>query len=410
MPKIIERWSHDSILHALNTRRILLLLGARQCGKTTLAKSLSSLDMSYRTLDDPTLLQSAKSDPEGFVQHKTKTLIIDEVQRAPDLLLAVKKEVDENTRYGQYLLTGSTNITSLPQVMESLAGRVRKIRLRPLTQGEILGNAPRFLTDAFNEAFRQEVDPISKSQLLGLALRGGYPEVVALDKSERRAWHLDYMEALLERDLRDIVNIQNKEALYELVHILAAWSSKLMDVSDIGRGLAIKRPTVESYISSLELLYIVERVKPWTNTDYDRVGKKSTLFFTDSGLMAALLNWHKDTIRFDGEKSGKLIETFAFNEIAAQIDLNRNQYSLRHYRDREQREIDFIVERNDGAILGIEVKGGSALNQKSFRHLKWFQENLAKERPFIGIVLYSGKHIAPFGKNLWAVPFSMLWS
>jgi predicted AAA+ superfamily ATPase len=196
----------------------------------------------------------------------------------------------------------------------------------------------------------------------------------------------------------------------DLVRTLAAWSGKFMDLSAIGSGLSIRRPTIESYINALETLYLIERVYPWTKTDYARVGKQSRLFMVDSGLMASLLSWKMDQVRLDSDRSGKLVETFAFNEIMAQVDAGDGRYELFHYRDREKREIDFLIEREDNALLGIEIKAGSAVEKKDFNHMRWFQKNLTKSRIFIGIILYTGEFPASFGNNLWAVPFGLLWS
>lgn len=211
--------------------------------------------------------------------------------------------------------------------------------------------------------------------------------------------------------MQEISRINRQDAMKELLRVLAAWSGKYMDISAIGSGLSIRRPTVESYINALESLYLVERVRPWTKTDYERVGKHSKLFMTDSGLMASALGWKNEQVVLDPDRSGKLIETFVFNELAAQIDSSDTEYSLYHYRDREQREIDFLIERDDGALLGIEVKSGSSIKGEHFRHLQWFKQNLAsKKRAFIGIVLYTGETAGSLGDGLWAVPFSALWS
>ena len=183
-----------------------------------------------------------------------------------------------------------------------------------------------------------------------------------------------------------------------------------MDVSAISAGLSIHRPTVATYIHALEALYIVERVPPWTKTDYARVGKQAKLFMADSGLMSSILSWNVDQVRFDPDRLGKLMETFIFNELASQIDASEGEYELYHYRDREQREIDFLIEREDQAILGIEVKSSSSVHKQNFKNLQWFQENLSKNKHFVGIVLYSGNRPLSFGPNLWAIPMSMLWT
>ncbi len=404
------RWQKIHIEKAMKTRRVLLLNGGRQCGKTTLAKELISHDTTYRSLDDLALREFAQNDPHGFVVHPGKTLIIDEIQRAPNLLSAIKKMVDEDNRPGQYLLTGSANIQSLPTTTESLAGRVHKIRLRPLTQGEILGKSPLFLSKMFGQSFKDVTPSYDREQILQMAFRGGFPEPVRLDEKDRKDWYKDYITSLLERDLQDITKIHRQDSMRQLIEILAAWSSKLMDISAIQSGLSIQRQTVESYINALEALYLVERIKPWIKTDYARVGKQTKFFMTDCGLMSSILNWNIDQVRFDSDRAGKLIETFIFNELSAQIDANNNEYQLFHYRDREQREIDFLVEDNHGSLLGIEVKAGSTISAHDFRHMSWFKNNLAKERSFIGIILYTGAYPISYGDNMWAVPISNLWS
>lgn len=410
MAEFYPRWQKTTLNQLMLERRVLFLTGPRQSGKTTLARGLESEQIEYRTLDDSTLRAAAESDPQGFVKRKTKTLIIDEAQHVPSLLPAIKKAVDEDTSPGQYLLTGSANIQSLPTVRESLAGRIAKIRLRPLVLGEINKKNPQFIESAFEQSFINRHTHYDRDALLEVAFRGGFPEALTLQDRARKRWHTDYINAILERDLKDIARIHRKNAMKELVNVLAAWSSKFMDLSAIGSGLSIKRQTIESYINALESLYLVERVFPWTKTDYDRVGKQSKLFMADSGLMASLLRWNIDQVRLDSDRSGKLIETFAFNEIMAQVDSGDGLYELFHYRDREKREIDFLIEREDNALLGIEIKAGSAINKSDFKHMKWFKNNIAKNRLFIGIVLYAGNVPASFGDGMWAVPFDFLWA
>lgn len=241
-------------------------------------------------------------------------------------------------------------------------------------------------------------------------MRGGFPEVISLAAEDRGHWYRDYINALLERDLDDIAKITQHHNMRELVRILAAWSGKFMDISAISSGLSIRRTTIESYINALETLYLVERVYPWTRTDYERVGKQSKIYLTDSGIMSAILNYQFDKIEMDSDRSGKLIETFLFNELAALVDASNGKYQLFHYRDREKREIDFLIERNDQALLGIEIKAGSAINESDFKHLKWFRDNIAKNREFIGIVLYTGSQAGSMGEKLYAIPMSALFT
>lgn len=389
-----------------------MLTGPRQCGKTTLARMLVSDSTSYRTLDDLATQQAAKSDPHLFVDNipEGKTLIIDEVQKAPDLLPAIKKVVDQNNRPGQFLITGSANILSLPTVHESLAGRVGKIRLRPLSQGEIVGAEPTFLEQAFAQDFTRSKNHYSRNNLIDIIFRGGFPEAIRLEGKARKNWHIDYVDALIEHDLNDVANIRHIEVMKDLVRSLAAWSSKFMDVSAIGTGLSSDRRTLASYISALQSFYIVESVPAWRKTDYDRVGKLDKLFMADTGMIAALLGWKASDFINDPDKPGKSFETFAYNELAAQIDAAEDSYHLYQYRDREKREIDFLIEQDDRGLLAIEVKSGNTIKNADFKHIKWFTENQAKGKPLVGIILYAGNEILPFGKNLWAIPFDCMWA
>lgn len=410
MEEHVNRWQKARITQALGQRRIVLLAGARQSGKTTLAQDLQTSDVEYRTLDDRAMREAAEADPQDFVVHTRHTLIIDEVQRVPELLPAIKMVVDRNNEAGQYLLTGSANLNAIPSVRESLAGRITKVRLRPFCQGEIAGVRPGFLENAFTDQLPATIDNHDRTTLLERGFRGGYPEAVALPHQQRKGWYIDYVTALLDRDLRDVARIHRMDAMRKLMEVLAAWSSKYMDIAGITSKLSIKRPTVETYINALEALYLVERVPAWTKTDYQRVGTKDKLFMTDCGLMSAILDWHMDQVRFDADRSGKLAETLAFNELMAHVD-NDGNYKLYHYRDWEQREVDFLIERlTDRALVGIEIKAGSSVGKNDFKQLKWFQDNLVKDRSFTGIVLYAGSQTLSFGKGLKAVPFGALWS
>lgn len=403
------RWAKSTVEHALTTRRVIIISGARQVGKTTLAKQAVTENAIFRTLDDTTLLDVAIQDPKGFLEHDAKTLVIDEIQKAPVLLPEIKKAVDINDAKGQFVLTGSSDVRSNPKIKESLAGRVKNIRLRALTEGEIRGISPNFLEKLFAGDFPSQIKDCSKTAVLNIALRGGYPEVLQLGKNDRKDWYKDYLDALIEHDLKDIASIKNEDALRQIIKALAAWSSKYMDMEGICSSCGISKPTLNEYIALVERLYLCERLHPWTKTDYDMVGRTDKMYMTDTGLMAATLGWHYDSVAFDADKFGKIIETFVFNELSAQIDLN-NDYTLHHYRDRRDREIDFIIENENGDIVGIEVKGGSRVSKEDFKHMEWFRDNLAKDKKFTGIILYSGENTLSFGNNLLAVPTACLWN
>ena len=407
---LIERVQKDSIINALQTRRIVLLSGPRQCGKTTLAKSLGNKQMIYRTLDDISLLQSAKSDPHGFIKRTDKTMIIDEIQRAPDLVLAIKKAVDEDTSPGQFLLTGSAHINSLPTISESLAGRVQYIRLRTISQSEIQGVLENdFLSTAFNQEFSQTKFSGDKEEILNYCFRGGYPETLNMTQKARMRWFEDYIQALLERDLKDFSNIYRTDSLKELIKILCSWSSKFLDLSKISTFLSINQKTLRSYINVIEILFLAEYLPSWIKTDYQRISRRAKFFISDTGIVCSLLRWKFDEVLLDSDRCGKIFETFVFKELSTLMDKHEGDFNLYHYRDREDREVDFVIERDDGAILGIEVKAGSNVGKNDFKHLLWFKNNIAKDKKFVGIILYTGEFVVPFGDSLWGVPIGHIW-
>ena len=392
-----KRWQETNIKSALKTRRAVILSGSRQCGKTTTSKTLINKQAIYRTLDDTTLLQAAENDPQGFIELSKGTMIIDEVQRVPKLITAIKKAVDENTRYGQYLLTGSVNIQTLPTIKESLAGRVKKIRLRALTTGEILRKKPNFLNRLKNQDFVNN-SGYNKEKISEIIFKGGFPEPLNYKKqADRVSWYKDYIDTIIEYDLKDIANIKRQDSLKELAAIIASYSSKFIDKSKITSSMGIANQTLDSYLGVLENTYLIDKLHPWLKTDYERVNKQSKYFITDTGLMAALLNWKAQDLLLDTDKSGKIFETFVYNQLIALVELQNNQYELYHYRDREKREIDFIIQDNENNIYGIEVKSGSSVTKDQFKHLKWFKENLAKNKSFTGVVLYTGEHVVSFG-------------
>lgn len=404
------RWQTPSIQQALRNRRIVVLAGARQCGKTTLAKTFITPDTDYRTLDDLSLMQAAMHDPQAFVVHHKQMMIIDEIQRVPLLLQALKQAVDTDQTPGRFLLTGSANIQARPGVTESLAGRIRTLRLRPLAYGEIYRHTPDFLPQAFKESFQIPNGlQHDKDTYLLEALQGGYPEPHLLSLTEAQQWYADYLNALMERDLQDLLQIRRQDSMQSLLGVLAAWSSKFIDLSAIGAKMALSRPTLQGYINALEALYIIEKIPPFLKTDYERINKHYKLFMADTGLMGTLLNWNLDNVRLDGDRNGKLIETFVFTQLMAHIEAQETRYQLYHYRDREQREIDFIIENNQEELLCVEVKASSLVTHETFKHILWFQKNVVPQKKSIGIVFYTGQHILSFGNSLWAVPISVLY-
>jgi predicted AAA+ superfamily ATPase len=338
-------------------------------------------------------------------------MIIDEIQKVPSLLSEIKLAVDMDNRPGQYLITGSANIQTISSINDSLAGRIRHIRLRPLTIGEMLGKKPMFLNQAFSGEFPVQIRKFDKDAIFDLAFRGGYPEAVRIKNTkERKKWYMDYINSIISKDLYDIENIRRLDTVLDLVKILAGWSSKYLDKAQIGASLEISKPTFNVYLNALFALFVFERVPPWTRTDYDLVGKKSKIDATDTGVMTSLLNWKREDLLLDADRSGKLMETFVFQELAAQVDLD-DDYSLYQYRDNKKREIDFLVEKEGEGLIGIEVKSSRSVSKDDFASQIWFKENIVKNKmPYNGYVLYSGEDTLSFGNGMKAVPIAALWT
>lgn len=406
----VARWMKTVVKHALTVRRIVFISGARQCGKSTLMADCLGRNPRYFTMDDERTLISVQDDPWGFVHHTKGTLGIDEVQKYPPLINAIKMEVDKDRRKGQFLLSGSSDIRMMSEVKESLAGRIKRVPLRTFAIGEINGAKPVFLARAQAGDFPRFGDDIGKEGIVGLALKGGYPEVQGMSRSERNDWARGYCDSLLERDLKDLATIRRHDAMEELLRLFAAWSGKYMDQTAICNQLDMKWETFDSYASALRGLYLYDKIEPWMARDYSRAGRRPKCFMRDSGLMSALLKWDENTLMSDTDRTGKLVETFIYHELASIADCQPD-VDIFHYRDRDNREVDFVVRDNEtGHVLAIDAKAGTNVGRDDFRHIRWFRETLLKDVPSTGIVLYSGRETLSFGNGLYAVPSSVLWA
>jgi len=401
---MIARWQEDVVRHALKVRRAVHLTGVRQCGKTTLAERFSIGTM--LSLDRKALRLAAQSEPDGFVMRRGGgTMVIDEIQKVPELLEAIKVKVDRDNAVGQYLLTGSSNLRFMKAVKDSLAGRLQTIRLRTLTLGEIVGGAGTFLSDAFAREFRRPRESFDKRGILRLAFSGGYPESREMAASDRRAWYLDYLHDLLVKDIRDVTEIRKVAALGKVAQWLLAHSSKFFDLTELCAKSQLSYPTLLTYLEALKALYVFDELPAWAGSDYAKIGRRSKWYASDAGLVANLLDWDEDETYYASDECGKLVETWVYHELSAQVD-RMSGVELTQYRDSDKREIDFVVENAKGDILGVEVKVGT-VSEGDFSHLKWFREHLAK-KGFTGIVLYSGDEVLSFGGGLYAVPLACL--
>ena len=406
---MFKRWQTDKVEHLLSCRRGVNLSGARQVGKSTLTEMLNLPNARRWSLDDDDICRAAADDANGFVRHgENETVIIDEIQKVPRLLNAIKMVVDHDNSKGQYLLTGSANIRFAKLVKDSLAGRLGVVRLRQLAFAEMNGNRPDFLDVAFRRGFEgRNFTGMGKRDVLHMAFMGGYPEVITLPHADRQEWFRTYLDDLLTKDIQDITEIRKVETLRKVAISLVAHSAQFIAINELSSKAELAKVTLQNYIAALKALYLFDVVPAWAKSDYELIGKREKFFATDSALVANVLGWDENTAYIDERQNGKLVETWVYNQLAAVAETGLD-YSISHYRDSLKREIDFIVERSDGALLGVEVKSGSSLGAEDFKHLKWFARNLAGERPFTGIVLYSGEHTLRFGEGFYAVPLLAL--
>ena len=404
---MIARWQEKEVVSALRARRVVNLTGVRQCGKTTLADAIDLPKARRFTLDDEETRIAAISDPYGFVERRDgETIVIDEIQKAPALLNAIKMRVDKDNARGQFLLTGSSNLHFVKAVSDSLAGRVGRIRLRTLSFGELQGGKGDFLERAFRRDFPQTIPGFDKRRVISLAVQSGYPETLEMDVRTRRRWFLAYLDDILEKDVKDVTEIRKLESLRKVAEWLLVHSAKFFEVSELSAKTGISKETAENYIAALKALYLFDEVPAWTKSDYSKIGKRSKFFASDAGLIANVLGWTEDSIYMNEDRSGKIVESWVYQNLASAVYADVD-YEIAQYRDSNKREVDFVVERSDGSILGIEVKAGSSFGAEDFRHLKWFAANIAKG-DFTGVLLYSGSHTLRFGEGFYAVPLAAL--
>ena len=386
----------------------MMVNGPRQCGKTTLVREFASRNRTYITLDDDTVLESVRNDPSGFVRGLDMA-IVDEVQRAPELLRAIKKSVDADRRPGRFLLTGSANVLALPQVSESLAGRMEIITLFPLGRSEILGKPPTFLENALAGKIAKPIEIIIGDDLVDAVLVGGYPEMLRRkNQKRRRAWARAYVKAIVERDIRDIADLDKLAQMPRLLQVLAHYSSQLTNFSQLGGQIGLDDKTTRKYVVILEQLFLVHRVEPWFRNQLKRLVKTPKLHFIDSGLLAVTVGATEERIAKDRSILGPLLETYLFSEVMKQASWLDETCTLHYYRDKDQDEVDIVVESENGAIVGLEIKATATVNAGDFRGLRKLSE--ASRRNFkLGLVLYDSENTIPFGDNMFAAPISCIW-
>ncbi len=410
---MFERIIAKNLNDALRDTPIVMVVGARQSGKSTLVLQAKTSDFNpqYLTLDDPIILNSAKSNPTAFLENFQTPLIIDEIQRAPDLFLPLKLKIDRERKAGSYLLTGSANVLNLPKVADSLAGRIEILHLQTLSQSETEGTHRNFVDEicADNYQMPTENTPENREDLFQRMLIGGYPEIVGRKTEKRRdAWFNSYVLTLLQRDLRDLANIEGLTDLPRLLKILAARAGSLLNFAEISRSIGLPQTTLKRYVALLENIFLFEMLPAWSGNLSKRLTRTPKLFFSDTGLLSHLQNLTWSKIQIDPTYAGFLTENFVYTELRKQIGSSNSKVQMFHFRTLNDQEIDFILELPNGEIIGIEVKSAGSITDKSFKTLRLLQSEMPTKFKR-GIVMYSGHQTVPFGDNLFAVPISSLW-
>lgn len=408
---MIQRNITQNLLDALTDTPVVLVNGARQTGKSTLVQAIveRAHPARYITLDTASVLAAVRNDAIGFLAGIDGAVVIDEVQKAPELFPAIKADVDRHRQPGRYLLTGSANILLVPDLSESLAGRMEILSLWPFSQGELAGLKESFVDDLFADTLpfknMQREDP---HVIRGKIIKGGYPEAVSRAKEDRRqAWFESYITTILHRDIRDIANIEGLTNLPRLLAVIASRAPALLNFAEISRTMSMPQSTLKRYMTLLTATYLIQLLPAWSGNMTKRMVKTSKIVMGDTGLMSHLLGLNQK--RLDAaEMIGPLLENFVIMELKKQITWSAAKPQMFHFRTQTGQEVDIVLEDRAGTLVGIEVKASATVHAHDFKGLRALMEITGK-RFHRGILLYTGPDCIPFGEALTALPIQSLW-
>ncbi|MCU7922003.1 MAG: ATP-binding protein [Candidatus Thiodiazotropha sp. (ex Dulcina madagascariensis)] len=405
------RYSANNIRDALADTPVVFVMGPRQAGKTTLVKSLIDEKWEYITLDDQAQFEIAKADPVGFIRNlPLKQIALDDVQRLPELFVSIKQSVDENRLPGRFLLTGSANALPLPRLSDSLAGRMESVRLTTLSECEIQGKQPTFLTKLLSQEAPSTRETRLRDHLLQRIIAGCFHEPLQRSNERRStAWHQQYVSTLIQRDIQDLTQINHPGLITKLLKLTAFYTGKLVNHTELGNKLGLNRLTIQKYMALLERLFLVEQLPAWHSNEYKRLVKKPKIHSIDTGMICTIRGLTRERLMQQPADFGLLLKSFVYNELRKQATWIDEPLNFFHYRDKDKVEVDLIIENGIGDCSALEVKAAATLNSKDFTGLKRFQ-NIAGERFKLGILLYDGDHTTAFGNQLFAVPIGTLWS
>jgi len=410
IPAFHPRFILPRLTEALEDTPVVLIHGPRQCGKTTLARAVGdAAGYAYISFDSDVLRASAQTDPVGFVADLPDRTVLDEVQRVPELFTALKAAVDHDRRPGRFILTGSANVLLVPRLADSLAGRMEILRLHPLAQGELAEKESSFLGVLFGEGFKANQQARLGKELAERIAAGGYPAALARSSPRRRAtWYRDYIETLVQRDVRDLARISSLDVLPRLLSLAAGQTARLLNVADLASPFQLSRPTIRDYVTLLARVFLLEELPPWHSNRLSRLIKTPKLHLGDTGLACALLGVDAAALWADRNLLGQLLETFVFQELRRQASWQESPIAFYHFRDKDGVEVDIVLEGSGQRVAGVEVKASATVTAGDFRGLRKLKES-AGQRFAAGVVLYDGEVTAPFGDRLFAVPIRSLW-
>ncbi|HEX9775106.1 MAG TPA: ATP-binding protein [Actinomycetota bacterium] len=407
---LLPRHASSEVKRALHDTRVVLINGARQVGKSTLAAEVLRGQRGARqlTLDDQPVLEAARADPVSFVRHEG-TLLIDEVQRVPELFLAIKAAVDRDVRPGQFLLTGSAQVLSLPRLSDSLAGRMEIVELWPLSQGELRRRRERFVDELLAGGSMLHVQgSLEKHDYLELAVAGGFPEAARRAPDRRARWFESYVRTLVQRDIKELADIERLGEVPRILRLLAARTAGVLNLDALARDCRMAPSTLRRYLSLLETAFIFTAVPAWSNNKTTRLVRSPKIFLSDSGLAAHLLGATATSLARPTGSAGQVLETFITMELRRQVGWSKERASLYHMRTKEHLEVDVVIEAADGRVSGVEVKAAATVGSADFAGLRYLA-NKTNEAFACGVVLYTGVEPLTFGSNLFAIPMSSVW-
>ena len=407
---LVPRRAHGLITEALSDTRVVTLNGARQAGKSTLARLAvqASPNAVIRLLDDPATLRAARDDPAGFVEHDG-LMVIDEVQLAPELFRTIKVVVDTDPRPGRFLLTGSAQVLALRQLPDALPGRMEIIELWPFSQGEISRASDAFIDAAFAHGpGLSRASTLRKRDYLERVVRGGYPEAVRRSSRRRAAFFDSYLTNLIERDVKELAAIERRSDLRRLLAMLAGRSAGLIVPATLAAESGIPRTTLNRYLELLTAVFLIKQIPAWSASQTQRAIGTPKLAFVDTGIAAHLLGQDAARLGEPDGAAGAMIETFVLMELARQLTWCSERARLHHYRTKDRTEVDAVLETPDGRVIAIEVKAGATVRTEDLAGLRHLAQRLGP-RLVAGYVLYTGQQTLPFGDRLRALPLDTLW-